>query len=808
MKVLFYIFLLLPLFTFSQVTGEVIDGDTKEPVFGAKIIASTGEKVLSDIDGKFKLSTSSFPATLIISAQTYVSDTIEVLEAGEITIELYPPIQDVKTVVVTAGRRNQELEDVTISMEIVKLDVVDNKGLVDLEQAVDMSPGVYTMDGTVNIRGGSGYAYGAGSRVLLLWNGVPILSGDAGDAKFNAIPLECASQIEILKGASSVLYGSGALNGIISLTEREPGLKGETRVKLQSGIYSDPKRKSLKWWSTNPMFYLGDAYYGKMYKKMGFTMSVNGYSNPGYKEGEKETRGRISGTLFFKLNKNKKIKTGVGYNLQFQNTGNFLIWESDSLGYTPQGGADTSNAESTLTYNNGVRFSIDPYIKIYDKKNNLHTVKTRYYFIQNSNVSNMSQSSNSSVLYGDYQFQHKWSEGSVITTGLTAIRTDVMSQLFGNHNSQNGAVYAQYDHKINKLDLTGGVRLEYYEQDKTRGDSDFYFNVDSTSKMPVYPVFRVGSHYKLAKFTHLRASIGQGIRYPAVAERYIKTSVGALNVFPNTNLIPELGWAAELGIKQVVKIGKNWKGIVDVSGFINQYKNMMEFTFGFFDPSNNNRLNPYAADFNDQIIDLIVAGYGLDEIIGFSSENSEDARITGVEFSFNSQGKIGDVELTSLIGYTYMNPVTLNENPEYLKTFSTFEDTTIINGTDTTYSYTYDNTLKYRFNHLVKLDVEAKWKNYSLGVSLRYNSFMKNIDNVFEDEIGDGSGTFILPGLKDYRKEYNRGVAVVDVRLGYEFKEHYRFGLMVNNIFNTEYSSRPGDIQPPQTIMMQIQMKF
>ena len=806
MKVLFYIFLLLPLFTLSQVNGEVIDGDTNDPVFGAKIIASTGEKVLSDIDGKFKISSSSFPITIIISAQTYVTDTIEIIEAGDFTIKLYPPTLDVKTVVVTAGRRDQEIEDVTISMEIIKLDVVDNKGLVDLEQAVDMSPGVYTMDGQVSIRGGSGFAYGAGSRVLLLWNGVPILSGDAGDAKFNAIPLESASQIEILKGASSVLYGSGALNGIISLTEREPGLKAETRIKLQTGIYSNPRRKSLKWWSTNPIFYQGDAYYGKMYKKVGFTMAVNGYSNPGYKEAEKETRGRVSGTVFFKLNKKKKIKAGIGYNLQFQNAGYFLIWENDSLGYTPSGGADTSNAESTVTYIDGIRFSMDPYIKMYDKNNNLHSVKTRYYFIQNKNLTNTTQSANSSVLYGDYQFQHKWSQGSVITTGVTAIRTDVMSNLFGDHNSQNGAIYGQFDHSLNKLDLTGGVRVEYFEQDGFRGDSDFYFNADSTSKIPVYPIFRIGSHYKLAKFTHLRASIGQGIRYPSAAERYTKTSVGALNVFPNPLLTPERGWAAEIGIKQVVKIGKNWKGIIDVAGFVNQYENMMEFTFGFFNPINNERLNTSAPDFNDQVINIIGQGYLLEQMIGFSAENSENARISGIEFSFNSQGKIGEVELTSLIGYTYMNPVTLNDNPDYLKTFSTFEDTTIINGTDSTYSYTYDNTLKYRFNHLVKLDIEAKWKNYSLGVSLRYNSYMKNIDAVFEDEII--SGVYILPGLKEYRKEYDSGVAVVDVRMGYEFKKHYRLGLMVNNIFNTEYSSRPGDIQPPQTIMMQIQMKF
>ena len=78
---------------------------------------------------------------------------------------------------------------------------------------------------------------------------------------------------------------------------------------------------------------------------------MNGYSNSGYKEGETEDRGRISGSVFFRPEKFDKLKAGLSYNAQFQKTGNFIIWESDSLAYTPSGTADTSLATSTLTYN-------------------------------------------------------------------------------------------------------------------------------------------------------------------------------------------------------------------------------------------------------------------------------------------------------------------------------------------------------------------------------------------------------------------------------------------------------------------------
>ena len=96
---------------------------------------------------------------------------------------------------------------------------------------------------------------------------------------------------------------------------------------------------------------------------------------------------------------------------------------------------------------------------------------------------------------------------------------------------------------MKKLDVTAGVRLEYFSQDGNRGDSDYYFGKDST-KLPLYPIFRTAAHYKIAKYTHLRASFGQGVRYPSVAERYTRTSVGSLLVFPNPDLKRETGWAA------------------------------------------------------------------------------------------------------------------------------------------------------------------------------------------------------------------------------------------------------------------------
>ena len=715
---------------------EVLDAQTNARIEDASITIKGSPSIQSQ-NGFFSFTPASLPIQLLIKAPFYISDTIILQEVPSalLKVVLQAQVQDQKTVVVSAGKRRQAIEDIPVSMEIIRPQLIDNKGITDLEQAVDQTPGVYTMDGQVSIRGGSGFAYGTGSRVLLLWNGMPLLSGYAGDTQWNAIPMEQASQVEVMKGAASVLYGSGALNGIIALAEKEPTLTPVTKVKVQYGLYGAPRRSSLKWWTTPPMNQQLEVFHSALKKRFGYTISTTGFHNDGYRLGESEFRGRVSGTIYAKAILDKRLKAGLGYNFQVQKTGNFLIWQNDSLGYTPSGYGDTTAGVSTVSYNFGQRLFLDPYAKFIDKNNNLHQLKTRLYWVYNENLSNPSQSNAATISYADYTFQHKFGQGSTLSTGITAIQNVVNSELFGNHNSQNYAAYSQLEYHKNKLDLSAGVRLEYFEMDGNKPDSQFQLPGKDSLFVPVYPVLRTGLHYALKPFTHLRASFGQGIRYPSVAERFTQTSVGALNIFPNPELRPEIGWAGEIGIKQGFKIG-NWKAMIDAALFLNQYSNMMEFSFIYYNPITQQPLNPLNPSPED--IEFLTSGqYNISDWVGFQAQNAEKARISGLDLSFNSAGQLGNVELVSLIGYTYMNPISLNSNPQYVANFS---DTTT-------------NMLKYRFKHLAKADVEATYQKISFGASMRYNSFMRNIDRVFEDDLDPSptSEVYILPGLKAYR---------------------------------------------------------
>jgi len=134
---------------------------------------------------------------------------------------------------VVSGRYDRQLIREIASVEIIKPDLLRSNNLSSLEDLLDRIPGIQMIDGQANIRGGSGFAYGAGSRVLLTVNDVPAMQPDAGFPNWRDIPIENMAQVEVLKGAGSVLYGSTAMNGVINYRTAWATSKPETVVSTQ-----------------------------------------------------------------------------------------------------------------------------------------------------------------------------------------------------------------------------------------------------------------------------------------------------------------------------------------------------------------------------------------------------------------------------------------------------------------------------------------------------------------------------------------------------------------------------------------------
>jgi outer membrane receptor protein involved in Fe transport len=798
----------------ATLKGKVTDAKTGEELIGVNVVYAEGKGVSTNPAGDYIIELAEGTYTVNFRYVGYENQKKSVtLKAGQelvLNIKLAEQKAVLDEVVVSAGRYDQKIGDVPVSIQVIKPQLIESRVTTSPEQIVEMVPGVTVQENQISIRGGSGFSYGSGSRVLILVDDVPMLTGDAGDVKWTALPFENIAQMEVIKGASSVLYGSSALNGVIHIRSDWPSVEPKTKINIFSGVYDNPyaryrgisksggdslidSRNQRPWKGTEIQQESGFNFsHSRIIKNnLDFVISGNFTNDEGYRLGENDSRGRIS----FNTRYRSKKYDGLSYGLNGSGTITqgtiFFIWQNaDSVLY-PQGLLDT--ATTTLSDYRGFRINLDPHLTYFNKKGDKFNVRSRFY--RTENVNNTNQASTAYVYFLDLNYQKKWESGYVITTGITGTYNEVLSELYGDHNSNNLAAYAQLDKKWNRVTATAGMRAEYFRIDDEESESSFSIKKgDDFIRLPVQPVVRAGLTYQPFEETYLRGSFGQGYRFPTIAEKFVSTSVGLLNIFPNNQLIPERGWSGEIGVKQGMKIGK-FMGYLDVAGFINRYDDMMEFTFGAFNPLTNRPFNLNDPQDVATMFALFNQGYGLTDFLGFQAQNNESARILGGEITLMGKMKIREVEISGLTGYTFLDPISLNSSNEYKMTLS-----------DTTQNRKGYYMLKYRNRHLFKADIQADYKKFSVGISSRYSSFMQNIDAVFEESII--GGVQIVPGLKEYREARAKGDWIFDLRTSYQITKGSTLALVVKNALNREYSTRPADVAPPRMFMMQYGLKF
>lgn len=757
------------LFVFGQdayLKGTISDSKTKETIVGASVIIDNLYATTTDINGLFSIKTTSGNHKVEFKFVGYTSQvkTIELKEneTSQMNVSLEPESKQLDIVVVSAGRFQQNLNEVTVSMEVLKPSLIENKSIQSVDNAIDQVPGVNVIDGQANIRGGSGFSYGAGSRVLVMVDEMPMLTADAGDVKWNFLPIENCEQIEVIKGASSALFGSSAMNGVINFRTAYAKEDPETKINFFGGVYDKPKRKEMVWWADGDPTYAGvNFFHAQKINKLDFVVAGNVYNDDGYRYLETEQRYRTNINLRYRFDKKLEgLQIGVNANTMRTKGGLFLIWENaDSGAYRPVGG-DVSHY---TTY----RTNVDPFITYNTKHNGRHTLRTR--FFRTINLNTTDQESTADVYYSEYQYQKHFEKGLTTTFGAVYNYNEVHSgPLYGTHFSNNAAMFTQIDKKWDRLSISLGLRGEYYKTDSVETREDVYFLMDRSKPIAketkVKPVFRAGINYRVAQATFLRASFGQGFRFPSVAEKFIMTSASGLDIYPNDSLKPESGWSTEIAVRQGFVFGE-WKGFVDAALFWTEYNSMMEFSFGQFGPL----IPPYSSPHQ----------LGL----GFQSQNIGNTRISGLDMSIAGQGKIGPVNVNLLLAYTYIDPIQTDFNE----------------AVDTSRNSAKTNILKYRYKHSGKADVELGYKKFTTGINMRANSYMENVDAFF---------IIAFEGLKEYRNVHDKGDAIFDYRLSYQLNKTAKISFIVNNIFNREVMGRPMDIQAPRVYAFQLTIKL
>lgn len=183
------------------------------------------------------------------------------------------PRFELDEVVVTATRIEESVRNIPRNVTVITSD--------DIEQA----PGNNVVDllgreSGVNLWSFFGHDKWAGvdlrgmgqsflSNVIVMVDGFRINTSDLRAADLASIPLDQIERIEIVRGAGSVLYGDGAVGGVINIITKTGQEKSETRLYTSYGSYDTSD---------------GRASHGGQVKSLGYNLNADYYDSEGYRD--------------------------------------------------------------------------------------------------------------------------------------------------------------------------------------------------------------------------------------------------------------------------------------------------------------------------------------------------------------------------------------------------------------------------------------------------------------------------------------------------------------------------------------------
>ncbi len=202
----------------TQVSGQVTDAGTGEPLIGATVVVEgTTNGMLTDDDGRYRLRVGESATRIRFSYTGYTAQSIEINGQSEISVALVAGLQLEEVVVVGYGSQSRAKLTSAVS-------TVDEETLKKLP-VPNVSNGLEGLAAGLFVRQGSGEPGFSGSsfEVRNFGNALVIVDGSPGNID-ELDPNEIES-ISVLKDAAAAsVYGVQGGNGVILVTTRKGSL--------------------------------------------------------------------------------------------------------------------------------------------------------------------------------------------------------------------------------------------------------------------------------------------------------------------------------------------------------------------------------------------------------------------------------------------------------------------------------------------------------------------------------------------------------------------------------------------------------
>lgn len=605
-------------------------------------------------------------------------------------------------VVVSATRTEQNKKDVSGSVESVSSQDIDDSLSTDLKQALDKTPGVtVTTEGRFGISGFTIRGMGE-DRVKVVVDGVQQVTpfnpgGGATQAIYpNAIEVDTLQSIEVNKGASSTLYGSNALGGVVVINTKNPDdflvtNDNETRLGIKSSYSSkDSQFKNTLTWALRhddiEAIVIGTYAQGNETENYGDGEDIDGgmrgIANPADKD-----MNNVLGKIYYTIDESNKV--GFVFERNEQN----YQEDSKSENYTsmfdmgggPMPVVTYDNAETndeSLRTRFGVNYVLTKETSIFDSLRadlNYQTTetinenyadvidhmgmigyngsrtrvrnaldKTIQFDAQFDKVLDLSSSTHE-LTYGinyvntDFSLDNRdiYHDNGTTKPGSTTIPDAKMTQwgLFAQDN-----IFLMEERLVASL----GIRYDAYKADPS---TDEGFDTKHEENSNDAFTGKVGAVYHLNDNLSTFAQISQGFKAPTVKQLYYEYSSGA-DFTPNSNLEAEKSTSYEAGLR-----GQNDYAKFELVGFYNKYKDFIAHKelpekrpgFDHFTLTNLDRVEIKGVEFSNEVLldEMFAAPQGTYSLFNIAYAEGKDER---------SGDDLDSVApLTSVVGLGYDN---------------------------------------------------------------------------------------------------------------------------------------------------------
>ncbi len=636
-------------------------------------------------------------------------------------------IKELDEVVITATRTIRQLSSLPLPVQIISKKDIESSNSIRLSDILNEQTGLITVP---DYGGGEGIQLqGLNSQyTLILIDGVPLIGRSAGTFDISRLTVGNIKQIEVVKGASSSLYGSEALGGVINIITATP------KDDLNGGI-----NYRLGTFNTHDL----NTTISYKKKKLGITAFLNRYSSNGYdldKETSLNTIEPFSNYTF-----NSKLSYDISKKTALFISGRYYSQNQDYVASEELKGESNINEWNThlkLSHNYNKKWS--SYFEFYATR-----YKTEEYLNNTDSSTYSSSTYNQFLIRPEFRATYNLNSKNSFIGGAgfnheTLERDDFIENPIFN----SPYIYIQFDaNPSDKINLIIGARFDSHNKYKSQ----------------LSP--KAAIRYQILDKIALKSSIGYGFKAPDFRQLYFD--------FTNSTVgYTVLGYnAVATAIPLLEEQGELSSIIVPISEFESSLKpeNSISFNLGI-DYKVNTKLTSNINFFRNNIKDLIDTRVIANKTNGqnvYSYYNVDNVYTQGLEFNL----KWSPTKNLKILGGYQLLYAKDKDAKEAFKNGEVYAR----DSNNSSFQLQKDDYygLYNRSRHMSNLKIFYNVPKYKTDASIR---------TTYRSKYGltDSNGNSYL----DSYDEFVDGYTIIDFSINKTFYKNYKIGFGTDNLFN------------------------